>query len=128
MEGVKLMLDTACMAREPRPSPKVARSPTMIRAWRKWKGWSLEQVVERLEIDAEFPYSVGQLSRVERGDYPYNQDLLEALGFVFKASIPDLLSRDPSVDPDQEKEELDPEILETAMRLVSLARAAGKAG
>lgn len=116
-----MISETAYMVREPRPSSKVPRTPTKIRAWRKHKGWSLEQVVERLAIDADFTYSVGQLSRVERGDYPYNQDLLEALAFVFKASTADLLKRDPAA-PEEDKPKIDPEILETAMRLVTLAR------
>lgn len=39
-----------------------------------------------------------QLGRIERGDQPYNQDLLEALADLYGCSVADLLIRDPS-DP-----------------------------
>lgn len=40
-----------------------------------------------------------QLGRIERGDSPYNQDLLEALADLYGCSVADLLMRDPS-NPD----------------------------
>lgn len=39
-----------------------------------------------------------QLGRIERGDQPYNQDLLEALADLYGCTVADLLIRDPS-DP-----------------------------
>lgn len=37
-----------------------------------------------------------QLGRIERGDQPYNQDLLEALADLYGCTEADLLMRDPS--------------------------------
>ena len=40
-----------------------------------------------------------QLGRIERGDQPYNQDLLEALADLYGCGVADLLMRDPT-DPE----------------------------
>jgi transcriptional regulator with XRE-family HTH domain len=72
---------------------KHQRKKTFLRQWRKQKpGRTLEQVAEHLHI------SQPQLGRIERGDQPYNQDLLEALAELYGCEVPDLLWRDPS-DP-----------------------------
>ena len=42
------------------------RAKTFIRAWRKHRDMNLEQAVERLELEVSYPYSLAQLSRVER--------------------------------------------------------------
>ena len=55
-------------------------------------GRTLEQVAEQLHM------SQPQLGRIERGDQPYNQDLLEALADLYGCTVADLLIRDPS-DP-----------------------------
>ncbi len=73
---------------------KKARRKTYLREWRKVKpGRTLEAVAEELHI------SQPQLGRIERGDQPYNQDLLEALAALYGCSPADLLMRDPS-DPE----------------------------
>lgn len=67
------------------------RRKTYLREWRKVKpGRTLEQVAEQLGM------SQPQLGRIERGDRPYNQDLLEALADIYGCEVPDLLMRDPS--------------------------------
>ena len=71
------------------------RGATFIRAWRKHRDMSLEQAVERLELEVGFPFSKGQLSRVERGEQPYAQDLLEALATIYRCEPADLIMRDP---------------------------------
>lgn len=72
---------------------KNQRRKTYLREWRRLKhGRTLEQVAEQLHI------SQPQLGRIERGDKPYNQDLLEALADLYGCDVPDLLWRDPS-DP-----------------------------
>ena len=38
----------------------------------------------------------GQLSRIERGLQPYNQELLERLAELYRCDVVDLLIRDPS--------------------------------
>lgn len=70
------------------------RRKTYLREWRRSKpGRTLEQVAAALHM------SQPQLGRIERGDSPYNQDLLEALAELYGCTVADLLMRDPS-DPD----------------------------
>lgn len=80
----------------PLRSKAPSRAKTFIRTWRKHRDLSLEQAVERLELEANFPYSVAQLSRVERGETGYQQDLLEALATIYRCEPGDLLMRDPT--------------------------------
>lgn len=92
----KLMASSQTLPmRKPKPSPKTKAFPTFIKAWRKHRGMSLERAVERLEVEVEYPYSVSQLSRVERGDQGYTQDLLEALATIYRCEPGDLIIRDP---------------------------------
>lgn len=70
--------DTLCMARH------------FLRAWRKHRSKTLEQVAEQLHM------SHSQLSRIERYRQPYNQELLEALADLYGCDVVDLLIRDPS--------------------------------
>jgi len=70
--------DTLCMARH------------FLRAWRKHRSKTLEQVAEYLHM------SHSQLSRIERFAQPYNQELLEALAELYMCDVVDLLIRDPS--------------------------------
>lgn len=74
--------DTLCMGRH------------FLRAWRKHRGKTLETVA------AELHMSHSQLSRIERGGQPYNQELLEALANLYMCDVVDLLIRDPS-DPEK---------------------------
>jgi hypothetical protein len=81
---------------------KVDRKPTFLTAWRKHRGLSLDKAVERLELEADFPFSKGQLSRVERGEQPYGQDLLEALAIIYGCGSADLIDRDPVAQTSEE--------------------------
>lgn len=63
-----------------------------LRAWRKHRSKTLEQVAEHLHM------SHSQLSRIETFKQPYNQELLEALAELYMCDVVDLLIRDPS-DP-----------------------------
>ena len=70
---------------------KPGRGKTYLREWRRTKpGRTLEVVAEQLHL------SQPQLGRIERGDSPYNQDLLEALAELYGCTVADLLMRDPS--------------------------------
>lgn len=70
---------------------KKTRRKTYLREWRKVKpGRTLEMVA------AEMNMSQPQLGRIERGDSPYNQDLLEALADLYGCTVADLLMRDPT--------------------------------
>jgi transcriptional regulator with XRE-family HTH domain len=73
--------DTLCMARH------------FLRAWRKHRGKTLEQVADHLHM------SHSQLSRIERMQQSYNQELLEALADLYGCDVVDLIIRDPS-DPE----------------------------
>lgn len=77
----------------PVPKSKRPRRPNFLRQWRKWKGLSLSAV------GAEVAMTGPNLGRVEKGEVPYSQDLLEALADLYGCEVADLLMRDPS-DPD----------------------------
>jgi transcriptional regulator with XRE-family HTH domain len=83
------------MARKARPHPKPARRPTFIRAWRKHRDLTLAQLSDRLMTELEVEMSEGQLSRIERGETPYSQDIVEALANVLRCEPADLIMRDP---------------------------------
>lgn len=70
----------------------MARQKTYLRQWRKHRNKTLEAVADQLHM------SHSQLSRIERGEQPYNQELLEALADLYMCDVVDLLIRDPS-DP-----------------------------
>jgi transcriptional regulator with XRE-family HTH domain len=72
------------------------RKPTYIRAWRKKRGYTLDQMVGRL---AELGVSTtgATLSRIERNDQPYNQDILEPIAEALGVSRADLLENNPDI-------------------------------
>jgi len=84
------------MPRKARPHPKPARRPTYIRAWRKHRELTLAQLADRLKVALEVDISEGQLSRIERGETPYSQDILEAVAQVLRCEPADLIMRDPT--------------------------------
>jgi transcriptional regulator with XRE-family HTH domain len=84
------------MPRKARPHPKPARRPTHIRAWRKHRGLTLAQLADRLAVELEVDITEGQISRIERGETPYSQDILEALASALRCQPADLLVRDPT--------------------------------
>jgi transcriptional regulator with XRE-family HTH domain len=71
----------------------MARRPHYLREWRRYRKLSLATVAERIGI------THGTLSRIERGEYPYNQRHLEALAEVFETDPASLIGRDPR-DPE----------------------------
>jgi transcriptional regulator with XRE-family HTH domain len=71
--------DTLCMA----------RGRTFLRQWRKHRAKTLEQVAAYLHM------SHSQLSRIETGKQPYNQELLEKLADLYMCDVVDLIIRDP---------------------------------
>ena len=83
---VGVLAHIACMG-------KNQRRKTYLREWRRLKpGRTLDVVAGELHM------SQPQLGRIERGDSPYNQDLLEALALLYGCTVADLLMRDPT-DP-----------------------------
>mgnify|MGYP003135553744 CR=1 FL=1 len=71
------------------PNFKPEKPGHYIRAWRKYRGLTLEQTAERVGT------THATLSRVERGLIPYGQPLLEAIAIVLNCTPADLLIRDP---------------------------------
>lgn len=67
----------------------MARKPTYLRAWRQHHGMTLEQVAHELGM------THAQLSKIERGQQPYNQDLLEGLALLYKVDPAHLLIQPP---------------------------------
>jgi transcriptional regulator with XRE-family HTH domain len=63
-----------------------------IRAWREAAGYSLEYVASRVPMDK------GNLSKVERGLLPYNQEMIERLSDVLNVEPWALIGRDPTKD------------------------------
>lgn len=74
-----------------------ARRKTYLREWRKASNKTLEQVADHLHM------THGQLSKIERGVQPYNQDLLEALAELYMVDVVDLIYRPPGVVHDINK-------------------------
>lgn len=66
---------------------------TFIRQWREKKGMSLDALAARVPMDK------GNLSKVERGLLPYNQEMLERLADALDTEPASLLMRDPT-DPE----------------------------
>lgn len=63
---------------------------TYIRQWRKHRDMSLEKLADSVPMDK------GNLSKVERGILPYNQEMLERIAVALNTDVASLLIRDPS--------------------------------
>ena len=87
------------MTRKAQPVRKLEHPPTQLRAWRKLRDLTLEKVSVRLKDECDVEMSHGQLSRVERGESPYSQNLLEGLAKLYRCEPADLISRrKPRID------------------------------
>lgn len=64
--------------------------PNFIRKWRQHRGYTLEQLADMSQMNK------GNLSKLERGVYPYNQGVLEALAHALMTEPASLLMRDPT--------------------------------
>jgi len=110
------------MARGALPKGQPRFKLTFIRQWREKAGLSLDALAARVPMDK------GNLSKVERGILPYNQEMLERLADALGADPASLLMRDPS-DPegmwsiwDQAKPGERRQIAEVAKTLVRTSR------
>lgn len=54
------------------------------------------QVSDRLDAEFQFALSDSQLSRIEKGEQPYSQDVLEMLARVYRTAPASLLIMDPA--------------------------------
>lgn len=62
---------------------------TFLKEWREKRRLTQEQAAERLNIDRS------NLSRVERGEIPYSQPLLEAAAYAYDCEPWDILNVNP---------------------------------
>jgi transcriptional regulator with XRE-family HTH domain len=76
------------------------RKATYIRAWRNERGYTLDDMVGRLDT-LGVPITGASLSRIERGQQPYSQDILEAIAEALAVSPADLIENNPAM-PDAE--------------------------
>lgn len=67
------------------------QTKTLLRALRRSRDWSLDEVAQRTGIDATL------LSRIERRLRPASEEQLDALAKLFKVEAADLLSDAPKV-------------------------------
>lgn len=98
----------------PAEAPKEGWKPTHIRQWRKYRRYSQEVLAHLAHM------STGNLSQIERGNYPYSQDTLERLAAALGCEPADLLMRNPK-DPEAPWalwERLTPEQRKQAIRLL----------
>lgn len=63
---------------------------TFIRQWREHRGYSLDRLAGMVPMDKS------NLSKVERGFLPYNQEMLERLAEALTTDPASLLMRDPT--------------------------------
>jgi len=77
---------------------------TYIREWRMYRGLSLRRLADRLEPgDNDETLSHASIGRIENGQQPYSQPILEAIAHALNCSVTDLLG----VDPNKEGEVVD---------------------
>jgi len=69
---------------------KPVHRPTFIRQWRNHRGYSLDKLADMVPMDKS------NLSKVERGILPYNQEMLERLADALMTDPASLLMRDPT--------------------------------
>lgn len=65
------------------------RRKHFLREWRDYRELSQEEAAARAHV------SRTTLSKIESGQVPYNQDLLERLAFAYGIEVDDLLTVDP---------------------------------
>jgi transcriptional regulator with XRE-family HTH domain len=70
--------------------PPPSRKPTFLREWRKFRKMSQAVACERMGIVKQ-----GTLSKIERGELPYNQDFLEQAALAYGCDAVDLIAVNP---------------------------------
>jgi transcriptional regulator with XRE-family HTH domain len=68
-----------------------------FKQWRKYRGFTQDQVVDRLAMldDPGIPTTAASLSRLENGKQSYTQRSLEALAGVYDCEPHELIGTDP---------------------------------
>jgi DNA-binding Xre family transcriptional regulator len=81
-------------AKSSRERRKERYQPSLVRAWRKYRGLSIEKLAEKTAMTA------GNLSNIETGVQGYTQGNLETLAEALDCTVAELLVRDPNQDED----------------------------
>lgn len=77
----------------------MSRQPHYIKEWRLKRGLSLRRLAARMESEPGVELlSHASLARIEKGEQPYSQDILEALSVALNTSISSLIEIDPTKD------------------------------
>ena len=76
----------------PVPKPKRERTKHFFKEWRDYRELTQEQAIGRLG------WSQSKLSRIEKGETPYNQDDLETASEAYGCSTTDLISVNPFME------------------------------
>ena len=83
------------------PMSKDSTPSHYIKQWRKHRGLSLRRLAERMEVQpGEELISAMSLSRIERGEQPYSEPVLEALALALDTPRWSLLSVNPETESD----------------------------
>jgi transcriptional regulator with XRE-family HTH domain len=70
---------------------------TFIREWRKYRGLSLRRLADRLELSGpDETFSHASIGRIETGQQPYSQPVIEAIAQALGVEVHHLLSVDPT--------------------------------
>lgn len=80
----------------PVKKPTRPRQRTFLKEWREHRQLNQQEVADKLEVDRS------TISRIERGESPYDQDILERLALAYGCDPEDLISIDP-LKPDGPK-------------------------
>lgn len=75
-----------------------------LRAWREDSGLSLRGLSGAILEQTGYEVSHANIGRIEKGEQPYTQELLEAESVIFGCTPSDLLSRDPAAKVSTEKQ------------------------
>jgi transcriptional regulator with XRE-family HTH domain len=79
-----------------RPKYNVGIQRTFIREWRESRKWTQEELVEKAGRILGAPVALTTLSRLERGEVPYEQYKMQAYADVFGCTVADLLTGPPT--------------------------------
>lgn len=72
---------------------------TYIKEWREKRGLSLRKLAARIEREpGEELISFASLGRIEKGQQPYSQPILEGIAQALNVSVSMLLESDPNKD------------------------------
>lgn len=75
------------------------RGKHFIREWRTYRKLSLRKLADRMESEPGVQLtSHSNIDRIEKGEQPYTQDIIEAIADALEVSVSELLTVDPFKD------------------------------